>query len=245
MAHVIDFSGKRALVTGGASGIGYGIAVALAEAGAEVTITARSEESLAACETKTPYGELEAVRLDVADDKAIDTLLEDFGDLDFLVNSAGTIVRAGGEYEIAKFQHVMDINLTGTLRMCHACLPKLAMRRGAVVNIASMMSYFAAPHAPAYGASKTAIVSLTRSLAVAWAEHHVRINAIAPGWIDTKLARPALEDPDRGPKIMARLPMKRWGTPADMGGTAVFLCSPDAAYLTGVTIPVDGGYSAM
>ena len=245
MAYVIDLSGRRALVTGGATGIGYGIAGALAEAGAEVTITARTEESLAACETKTPHGTLDAVQLDVADDAAIEALIEDFGDLDFLVNSAGTIVRAGGEYDIPKFQHVMDINLTGTLRMCHACLPKLAMRRGAVVNIASMMSYFAAPHAPAYGASKTAIVSLTRSLAAAWAEHNVRINAIAPGWIDTKLARPALEDPERGPKIMARLPMKRWGTPADMGGMAVFLCSPGAAYLTGVTIPVDGGYSAM
>jgi len=245
MPYVIDLTGKTALVTGGASGIGYGIAVALAEAGAEVTVTARTEDSLAACKLETPFGRLRPLQLDVGDDASVEAALDEFDALDILVNSAGTVIRDGGEYDIPKFQKVMDVNLTGTLRMCHSSLAKLAMARGAVVNIASMMSFFAAPHAPAYGASKTAIVSLTKSLAAAWARHNVRINAIAPGWIDTKLARPALEDPERSPRILARLPMQRWGKPEDLGGAAVFLCSPAAAYITGTVLAVDGGYSAV
>ena len=245
MSREIDFSGKTVLVTGGASGIGYGIALAFLEAGAEVIVTARSDATLEACEQHTAFGELTAHKLDVTNDLSIEELLERVSELDILVNNAGTLVRQGGEFQPDRFAGVVNPNLIGAMRMCHACLSKLAIRKGCILNIASMFSFYGSRTTPAYAASKAGLVSLTKSLAIAWVEHGVRINAIAPGWIETRLTAGLPErEPERFRTIMERTPMKRWGTPAEVAGAALFLCSPAASFITGQTLAVDGGYSA-
>ncbi len=245
MAYELDLSGKRALITGGASGIGYGIALAMLEAGAEVTVTARTTKSLEECERSTPYGELATLKLDVTNDLSISEAMEEVDHLDILVNNAGKILRQGAEFRPEKFADVVNTNLMGAMRMSHECMGKLAMRKGCILNICSMFSFFGSIAAPGYSASKTGLMSLTKSLAIAWAEHDVRINGIAPGWIETKLSEGLKEsEPARYQAIIDRTPMKRWGTPAEVAGAAVFLCSPAASFITGTTMIVDGGYAA-
>ena len=148
------------------------------------------------------------------------------------------------EYQDEGWDRILDVNLTGTQRASMAALPLLAAAKGSVVNIASMSSYAGFPGAPAYGASKTAIISLTKSLAMAWAGQGIRVNAIAPGWVETNLTGPVQADADRNEAIVARTAMARWAKPAEMMGAVLFLCSDSAAFITGVTLPVDGGYSA-
>ncbi len=234
---------KRALITGGARGIGFGVAEALLKAGYHVTVTGLTDEEVAAV---PQHDHLSSARLDVTDDQAVSNLVSGLKSLDALVNCAGIILRGGAEYEIASFQKVMDVNLTGTMRMCLAVREKLGTSgHGVIINTASMLSYFGGPLTPAYAASKGAIVQLTKSLAVAWAEEGIRVNAIAPGWIETDLTRGAREDAARSQAILARTPMKRWGIPADIGGVVAHLCSDEARFITGAVIPIDGGYSAQ
>ena len=140
---------------------------------------------------------------------------------------------------------MLDVNLTGTMRMCVAARPKLAAARGAIVNTASMYSFFGAPHAPAYAASKGGVAQLTKSLAVAWAAEGIRVNALAPGWIATELTQPARADTARSQAIVGRTPMARWGEPEDVAGAALYLLSDAARFVTGAMLPVDGGYSVM
>jgi NAD(P)-dependent dehydrogenase (short-subunit alcohol dehydrogenase family) len=161
--------------------------------------------------------------------------------LDILVNAAG-IIRRSAEYDLETFAQVVDVNLTGTMRLCSACRPLLAEGGGAIVNVASMLTFFGAGLAPAYSASKGGIAQLTKSLAIAWAAEGIRVNAIAPGWIATPLTQALQDDPARSEAILSRTPMKRWGTPGDLAGSVIFLCSPAAAFVTGVVLPVDGGY---
>jgi len=156
------------------------------------------------------------------------------------------ILRGGAEYDIVQFQKVIDVNLTGTMRLCVAARQALAATgTGAIVNTASMLSYFGGPLTPAYAASKGAIVQLTKSLAVAWADEGIRVNAIAPGWIETGLTEGVRADEARAAAILARTPMKRWGKPEDVAGTVVHLCSDAARFMTGALVPIDGGYSAQ
>ena len=155
------------------------------------------------------------------------------------------IFRNGAEFEIEVFQKVIDVNLTGTMRMCVAARPMLAAARGAIVNTASMLSFFGGPSVPAYTASKGGVAQLTKALAVAWAPEGIRVNAVAPGWIATELTRSLVEDEVRSAALLRRTPMQRWGEPGDIGGAAVFLCSPAARFITGAILPVDGGYAAM
>jgi NAD(P)-dependent dehydrogenase (short-subunit alcohol dehydrogenase family) len=143
------------------------------------------------------------------------------------------------------FQKVIDVNLTGTMRMCVAARVKLAAARGAIVNTASMLSFFGGPAVPAYTASKGGVAQLTKALAIAWAPEGIRVNAIAPGWIATEMTRGLVEDPSRSAAILGRTPMQRWGDPSDVGGVAVFLCSEAARFITGAILPVDGGYAAV
>ena len=145
--------------------------------------------------------------------------------------------------DVATFQRVVEVNLTGSMRLATACKPLLARRGGAIVNIASMLSFFGSGASPAYSSSKGGVAQLTKSLAIAWAPDGIRVNAIAPGWIETNLTGPLRGDPARSAAIVARTPLGRWGRPEDIGGAAVFLCSPAAAFVTGAVLPVDGGYA--
>lgn len=242
MAYTIDLSGKVALITGGASGIGYSIALSYLEAGAEVIVTAKTDESVKNCVTNTEYGSLKIFKLDVTNDISIEELFSEIDKLDILVNNAG-IVKRGLEYRVEIFAEVINTNLMGIMRMSHEALPKLALSHGNIINIASVWSFFGSPISPGYTASKTGVVGLTRSLANGWAEHKVRVNCIAPGWIETKLNKELRSDKEQYDKIKDRTPMKRWGNPKEIAGAAVYLASEKASFTTGTTIIVDGGYS--
>jgi NAD(P)-dependent dehydrogenase (short-subunit alcohol dehydrogenase family) len=232
----------KAIITGGTTGIGFGIASAMVHAGYNVTVTGLTEEQVAAVPATQ---HLSAVKLDVTSARSVEAVLAPFDELAALINCAGVIFRNGAEYDIATFQKVIDVNLTGTMRMCVGARPKLAAAQGAIVNTGSMLSFFGGPAIPAYTASKGGVAQLTKALAVAWAAEGIRVNAIAPGWIATELTRGLVEDDSRSAAILGRTPMARWGKPGDVAGAAVFLCSEAARFITGAILPVDGGYSAM
>lgn len=232
---------KQALVTGGARGIGFGVAEALLAAGYAVTVTGVSEAEVAAVPARDG---LVAVVLDVTDQASVDAVLARFEELDALVNCAGVIFR-GREYDIDVFQKVIDVNLTGTMRMCVGARPLLARNGGAIVNTASMLSTFGGPLVPGYTASKGGVAQLTKALGVAWAEEGIRVNAVAPGWVATEVTRGIVEDPVRSAGILGRTPMKRWGDPRDIGDVVAFLCSDAARFMTGAIVPVDGGYASV
>jgi NAD(P)-dependent dehydrogenase (short-subunit alcohol dehydrogenase family) len=181
-------------------------------------------------------------RLDVTDTAAVTAFAANLDALAVLVNAAG-VLRLGEEYDSSEFARVVEVNLTGTMNMAVACRAPLAEARGAIVNIASMHAIFGAPLSPAYAASKGGVVQLTKSLAVAWAEDGIRVNAIAPGWIETPMTVPARSDPARNRAILERTPLGRWGTPDDIVGPALFLASDAASFITGTVLVVDGGYS--
>ncbi len=229
---------KQALVTGGARGIGLGIARALRTAGYRVTVTGLTAAEVAAA----PAG-LDTQVLDVTSDSGVAACIAGFSRLDVLVNCAGIILRDGQEFTVEGFQRVIDVNLTGTMRMCVAARPLLERSGGAIVNTASVWSFFGGGLVPAYTASKGGVAQLTKALAVAWAPK-IRVNAIAPGWVETDLTRAAQADPARSEAIVARTPLGRWGKPGDIGGAVVFLCSEGAGFITGAVLPVDGGYLA-
>jgi NAD(P)-dependent dehydrogenase (short-subunit alcohol dehydrogenase family) len=231
---------KQALVTGGTGGIGHGIALALLEAGYAVTVTGLTADEVVAMPKRE---HLNALTLDVTSDSGVAASVVGLARLDALVNCAGIILRDGKEFTIEGFQKVIDVNLTGTMRMCMAARPLLEKSGGAIVNTASLWSFFGGPLTPAYTASKGGVVQLTKALAVAWAPT-IRVNAIAPGWIETELSRGAREDPARSDAIVARTPAGRWGRPDDIGGAVVFLCSEAARFITGTVLPIDGGYIA-
>ncbi len=231
----------QALITGGARGIGFGIAEALLGAGYQVTVTGLTHAEVAAVPRRE---RLRAVTLDVTSDARVAEVVQPFDRLDALVNCAGVIARGGAEYEIETFRKVIEVNLTGTMRMCVAARAKLAAG-GSIVNTASMLAFFGGALVPAYTASKGGVAQLTKALAAAWAPEGIRVNAIAPGWITTELTRPLVEDEARSAELLNRTPMRRWGAPDDIGGAAVFLCSPAARFITGVVLPIDGGYAAV
>ncbi len=231
---------KQALITGGARGIGWGIAGAMLAAGYQVTVTGLTAPEVA--DVPAQDG-LKAVVLDVTDDAGAAACIAGFTRLDALVNCAGVLLRDGREFTIEGFQQVIAVNLTGTMRMCVAAKPLLEASGGAIVNTASMWSFFGGPLTPAYTASKGGVAQLTKALAVAWAPG-IRVNAIAPGWIETELTKAAQADAARSDAIVGRTPLGRWGRPDDIGGAAVFLCSDAAGFITGTVLPVDGGYLA-
>ena len=232
---------KQALVTGGARGIGYGVAEALLADGYAVTVSGLSEAEAAAVPKRE---HLDAIVLDVTDQASVDAAIARFDRLDALVNCAGVLFR-GQEYDMAVFQKVIDVNLTGTMRMCVGARPLLAKQGGAIVNTASMLAIFGGPLVPAYTASKGGVAQLTKALGVAWAEEGIRVNAVAPGWVATEVTRGIVEDPVRSAGILGRTPMKRWGEPRDIGDVVAFLCSDAARFMTGTVVPVDGGYASV
>ena len=251
---LFDLGGKVAIVTGGNGGIGLGMAVGLAQAGAAVAIVGRNEtkSQAAVADIEARGGKSLAVVADVTDQGAIAAMVErvtrELGRIDILVNNAGINIRKPPQaLELAEWEDVIQTNLTSAFLCSKAVHPAMkAAGGGKIINIGSMMSIFGASFAPAYAASKGGIVQFTRSCAVAWAADNIQANAILPGWIDTDLTRRAREQIDGlHDRVLARTPASRWGGIADFAGIAVFLSSAASDFVTGAAIPVDGGFSVM
>lgn len=232
-----DYSGRHAVITGGTSGIGLGLSRGFAAAGATVTAIGFNADQVEA------HPGIRFVEADVTDQAQLDAVVADCPRIDAVVTCAG-LIRRIDEHDPDVFAQVVDVNLTGTMRTLVACKPKLVESGGAAVGIASILTWAAGPLVPGYSASKGGVKQLVQSLATAWAPEGVRVNAIAPGWIDTPLTDALRADPERTRLIMDRTPMKRWGQPQDLVGAALFLCSDAAAFITGATLAVDGGYLA-
>jgi 2-deoxy-D-gluconate 3-dehydrogenase len=249
-----DLSGKVALVTGGNGGIGLGMATALAQAGAAVMIAGRQADKNAAAvrELHALGAKAAALEADLGHELScraiVDRTADEMGRLDILVNNAGINIRkAPQDYTVDEWRLVLDTNLTSAFVTSQAAYPHMVRSGGGkIVNIGSMMSLFGQSFVAPYGASKGGIVQLTKALACAWAKDRIQVNAVLPGWIDTALTRKAREDVSGlHERVLARTPAGRWGHSSDMGGIAVFLASPASDFVTGVAIPVDGGYSAL
>jgi NAD(P)-dependent dehydrogenase (short-subunit alcohol dehydrogenase family) len=230
---------RKVLISGGTSGIGAGIAAAFAAEGAQVIATGATPAEVEAAAAAHPA--IEHRVLDVRDGDAVLALVQSLSELDVVVNCAG-IIRRGQEHEPEAFAQTVDINLNGTMRVCAAARPGLKARRGCIVNTASMLSFFGGGLVPGYSASKGGVAQLTKSLAIAYAADGIRVNAVAPGWIATPLTRALQDDAARSGPILARTPLGRWGTPEDIAGPVLFLASASARFVTGVVLPVDGGY---
>ena len=248
-----DLSGRVAIVTGGNGGLGLGMARGLAAAGAAIAIAARdaAKSEKAAAELTAAGFRCRTYPLQASSKasctKVIEAVVGDFGRCDILINNAGTTRRKRPE-EVTEndWREVLDVNLSGALFAAQAAYPHMkAVGGGKIVNIGSMYSLFGAPLVAPYGASKGGLVALTRSLAAAWAPDNIQVNAILPGWINSDLTRSAREQIEGLNNIvMSRTPAGRWGEPGDLAGAAVFLCSGASDFITGVTLPVDGGFSA-
>ncbi len=240
-----DFSGCRVLVTGGSSGIGSQIAADFRQAGASVSITGTRPTAADYDGDLSSYA-YHRCRMTEPDDIA--RVAASLPALDVLVNNAGANLPGGrSEWQPDVFEEVVAINLFGAFRMSVACKALLGSSGidggGSIVNLASMSSYFAVPVVPGYGAAKAGVVQMTKNLAVAWVRDGVRVNAVAPGLIESNMTAAmkgiaVLEKPH-----MDRTPMSRWGTPQDVSPAILFLASPAARFITGQTLPVDGGYS--
>jgi NAD(P)-dependent dehydrogenase (short-subunit alcohol dehydrogenase family) len=235
-------SGFHAAVIGGAGDIGAAISNLLCDLGATVSATGLDEPAIARSQLRSRAG-LTVQPLDVTNDEAVQAFAKRHPRIDALVNCAGILAR-DREFEIATFMKVLDVNLTGTFRTCMAFRAGLAQSMGSIVNIASMNATLALPRIPAYCASKGGVVMLTRSLALAWATDGIRVNAVAPGYIETSINEAGRQDEAHYNRIAERTAFKRWGQPDDVAGAVAFLCMPASNYATGTVIAVDGGFLA-
>jgi 2-dehydro-3-deoxy-D-gluconate 5-dehydrogenase len=252
--NLFDLTGKVAIVTGGNGGIGLGMAQGLAQAGAKIAVVGRNaEKSALAAQQLADEAKVETlvVTADLAQADQVERVaaevLDRFGRIDILFNNAGINIRKPPhELSLEDWHTVLDVNLTSAFLLSKAVYP--AMKRaggGKIINIGSMTSIFGSSFAPAYATSKGGIVQLTKSMALAWAPDHIQVNAILPGWFDTELTEKARQEiPGLHERVLARIAHGRWAKPADMAGTAVWLASPASDYVTGIVVPVDGGYTS-
>jgi 2-deoxy-D-gluconate 3-dehydrogenase len=251
---LFDLKGRVAIVTGGNGGIGLGMARGVAEAGAKVAIVGRNAEKSAEAAARLAQetgADVAVVTADVSLEKdcarVVEEVLARFGRIDILFNNAGiNIRRPPQDMTLDEWRQVMDVNLTSAFLMSKAVYPALkAAGAGKIINVGSMTSIFGASFAPAYTASKGAIVQLTKSLAQAWAGDKIQVNAILPGWFNTELTQKArTEVTGLHERVLARIAAGRWAEPDDMAGTAVWLASQASDYVTGIAVPVDGGYTS-
>lgn len=249
---IFDLSGRHALVTGASRGIGQAIAVALAEAGADVAVTARSLEGLAETRALVEKTGRRCVTLvqDVRDVEACAAVTkaaaDALGGLGILINNAGyENVRPSFDVDEALWESILSTNLKGAFFCAQAAGRIMAgSGGGAIINLCSLTSFVGIPTAAPYGASKSGLLGVTRALATEWAPHDIRVNAIAPGYFRTAMTETFYENPDWQARMLEKIPQRRFGGEADIGGVAVFLCSDAAAYVTGHCVPVDGGYLA-
>ncbi len=228
---------KSVFVSGGTSGIGLALAKGFAQAGYQVTASGIGQ-------LPDTDESIEFISIDVTDGDAVTDYFEQIKTLDTLINAAG-IIRREDEHHPKTFEQVVDTNLNGTMRLCSAARNAIAQAKGSIINIASMLSYFGGGLVPGYAASKGGVVQLTKSLAIAYAKDDIRVNAIAPGWIDTPLTGDLRADSKRNQTIVDRTPLGRWGDPKELVGPALFLAGSEASFVTGTVLNVDGGYSAM
>jgi 3-oxoacyl-[acyl-carrier protein] reductase len=244
----LDFSGKSVVVIGGSAGIGHGIARAFRDAGAEVVLTGTRDADA----YDSDFTGMTFRRLDAADDAAAKAFATSVDRCDVLVNALGTVVYGRKEFEIETFRQVLNVNLGAVMHISTLFRDKLAVAQddsgpirlgGAIINLGSMASFFATRNNPAYSASKGALVTLTKTLAENWARYGIRVNAIAPGLVATKITKVSWDNPEIYQATVQRTPLRRWGTPEDMAGPALFLASPLAGFITGQTILIDGGMS--
>ena len=248
---IFDLGGKVAIVTGGNGGIGVGIAQGLAAAGATIIVAARNQDKTAQAVTEIQALGVQAMGLptDVQDEASVQAMVKAtvhaFGRVDILVNNAGIGIRnAPQDYTLAEWNQVLNVNLTGVFLCSKEVYPHMVNAGvGKIINIGSMFSLFGSEGVASYAASKGGVVQLSKSLAVAWAKDNVQVNTILPGWIHTELTAPVKARPEHYNAITARIPEGRWGEPDELAGAAVFLASRASDYITGITLPVDGGYS--
>lgn len=254
MASPFDLSGRTAVVTGGGRGIGAAIARGLAAQGAAVIVADRDRETATATAhgIREAGGEAASVVTDVTNAASLSAALDEaehrFGNFAILVNNAGMSQRTPAEdYGEADFDRMMDLNVKGVFRSMQEAARRwiAAGTPGAIVNLASFAGIRADPLSAPYAASKGAVVQLTRTCAVEWAGHGIRVNAIGPGYTRTEMTAPALEEPETAAKVVARTPLGRVAEPSEMAGAAVFLASDAASYVTGHLLMVDGGWSIL
>ena len=250
--NIFDLHGKKAIVTGGSVGLGYAMAEGLHEAGCELAIIDIMDEVVDVAERLGSQGaKVHAVKGDLADRKSLKKSFDDCveklgGRLDILVNNAGIVKRhPAEEYPLEDWDQVIEINLTAAFQLSQmAGRMMLKQGRGKIINMASMLSYSGGIVVCAYAASKGAIAILTKALGDEWASKGINVNALAPGYMDTRLNSALIKDPTRNEQILSRIPAGRWGRPDDLKGPVVFLASDASDYLSGAIIPVDGGYLA-
>jgi len=238
----LDFSGKTVLVVGGSSGIGNGIAQAFRRQGADVHVwgTRAGAEDYADSQGSDLTG-LHYSQVDVGDVDSVEHVQVPFQSLDVLILAQGMVLYKRREFKTAAFRQVLDVNLTSLMACADRFYEMLRRSQGSLITISSTAAFHSTRGNPAYNASKTGAVGLTRTLGEAWAREGIRVNGIAPGFVPTKMTKVTTDDPERLEGAIRRIPLGRMGTPNDMAGVALFLASPLAAYVVGQTIPVDGG----
>ncbi|MEH6527083.1 MAG: SDR family oxidoreductase [Sneathiella sp.] len=238
----LDFSGQTALIVGGSSGIGNGIAQSLRARGADVHIWGtRATAADYDGEEGSDLTGLSYQQMDIADFDAVANADVTFAELDILVLCQGTVVYNRGEFEMPGWMKVMDVNLNSLMACAAKFHPMLEQAKGNMIVISSTAGYHATKGNPAYNASKTGALGFTRTMGQAWAKDGIRVNGVAPGLVDTKLTKVTTENPDRLKATTQSIPMRRLGTPEDIAGAVLYLASPLASYVTGQTIVVDGG----